>query len=132
MELLEWIKALSPFVLLLVSTLLAIAGFFGKKIVNDVIAEQSAIRQEQANLKESQATMKEELMEHQARAKEEFLRFRGELPFTYITRDDHIRHITILEHKIDESRRESNAAMTNIQNDIKTLIREIPKRNGDG
>lgn len=114
MELLEWTKALAPFVLLLVSALLSIAGFLGKKMINGVIEDHKAIKKSQADLEK------------------DFLRLRGELPFTFITRDDHIRHITILEHKIDEARRESNAAMTSIQNDIKTLIREIPKRPNDG
>lgn len=114
MDLLEWIKALAPFVLLLISALLAVAGYLGKKMINGVIEEQKNMKTAQSNLEK------------------DFLRMRGELPFTFITRDDHIRHITILEHKIDESRREMNDAMSGIQNDIKTLIREIPKRSNDG
>lgn len=114
MDLLEWTKALAPFVLLLISALLAVAGYLGKKMINGVIEEQKSMKTAQSNLEK------------------DFLRMRGELPFTFITRDDHIRHITILEHKIDESRREMNAAMSGIQNDIKRLIREIPKRSNDG
>ena len=68
----------------------------------------------------------------QTEIEKDFLRMRGELPFMYITRDDHIRHITILEHKIDNMQRESNQAMAGIQSDIKLLIREMPKRSSDG
>lgn len=114
MELLEWVKALAPVILLAVSALLSVAGYFGKKMIDGVTQDMTAVKTAQTEIEK------------------DFLRLRGELPFLYITREDHIRHITIVEHKIDDLRRESNSAMADIQSDIKTLLRELPKRSTDG
>lgn len=114
MDWLEWIKALAPFVLLLVSALLSAAGYFAKKTIDGFSEELKAMRGDHEDLEN------------------DFLRFQVQLPRVYVLKDDHIRHITILEKKIDEHATATQTSLSGLQGDIKLLLRESAKRTIDG
>lgn len=113
-ELLEWAKALAPFVLLAVSSLLAVAGYFAKKTINSFGEEVKAVRGDHEDLEK------------------DFLRFQAQLPRVYVLKDDHIRHITIVEKKIDDHANTTQQKLGSIESDIKLLLRESAKRKADG
>lgn len=114
MEWFKWVEALAPFVLLLVSALLSVAGYFAKKTIDGFAEELKAMRGDHADLEK------------------EFLRFQATLPRIYTLKDDHIRHITIVEKKIDDLAADNSRSFSQINTDIKQLLRETPKRTTDG
>ena len=110
----EWLKLVSPIALLIVSALMAVAGYFGKKMFDRIIEEMKAMRSGHEDLEK------------------EFLRFQANLPRVYVLKDDHIRHITIVEKKIDDLGHSMQAQLADINSDVKLLLRETPKRRSDG
>lgn len=114
MEWLEWIKAFAPLLLLVVSSLLAVAGYFAKKTIDGFGEEVKAVRGDHEDLEK------------------DFLRFQAQLPRIYVLKDDHIRHITIVEKKIDDHGNTTQVALASINSDIKLLLRESATRNNDG
>ena len=116
-QLLEWFKALAPIVLLIVSALLAVAGYFAKKTIDGFGEELKLMRGDHETLEK------------------DFLRFQAQLPRVYVLKDDHIRHITIVEKKIDdlasntqrtltEHANTTQKALASIDSDIKMLLRD--------
>lgn len=110
----EWMKVIVPFVLLGVTGLVAIATFFGKKMI-DGFAE---------HLKEMRVDLD--------RVERDLLNLKATLPRVYVLKDDHIRHMTIIENKIDEQGRDMQGRLGEMNNDIKAIFRELPKRKTDG
>lgn len=110
----EWINLLAPFVLLIVSTLLSIAGYFGKKTIDGFGGELKALRGDHLKFRE------------------DFLIFQAQLPRNYVLKDDHIRHITIVEKKIDDHASATYQSLASIESDIKMLLRDTAKRKTDG
>lgn len=111
---LEWFKVISPIALLVVSALMAVAGYFAKKTVDGFAEELKAQRLDHEDLEK------------------EFLRFQAQLPRVYVLKDDHIRHITIVEKKIDDLGNSVQMQLSDINSDMKQLLRETPKRRNDG
>ncbi len=121
MEWLEWIKIISPIVTLVVSTLLGIFAFFGKNMIKGFVAKIEGLVAANNKTREDH----EEL-------EKEFLRFQAQLPRIYVLKDDHIRHITIVEKKIDDHANTTQQKLGSIESDIKLLLRESAKRKADG
>lgn len=113
-EWLEWLKALAPIVTLFVSALLTIAGYFAKKTIDGYGQRISA----------GETKVQE--------VEKDFLKFQAQLPHVYVFKDDHIRHMTILEKKIDDNAAITARALASVAGDIKQLLRETPKRKTDG
>lgn len=114
MSLFEWINLLAPFVLLVVSALLSVAGYFGKKTIDGFAGELKSLRNDHEGFEK------------------EFLLFQAQLPRNYVLKDDHIRHITIVEKKIDDHAATTQRALASIESDIKMLLRDTAKRKTDG
>jgi len=113
-DLLKWLQVVAPIVMLVVSTLLAIAGYFAKKTIDGYGDENKQTREGLTKLKD------------------DFLEFKANLPRLFVLKDDHIRHMTILEKKIDDNDAKTGKALADISADIKALLREMPKRKNDG
>jgi len=112
-ELIEWVKIIATVVMLIVSALMAVAGYFGKKMIDGFGDELKKMRSCHHELEK------------------DFLKFQAQLPRTYVLKDDHIRHITIVEKKIDDYARRTQDALASIESDVKLLLRETPKRKTD-
>lgn len=113
-ELLKWLQVISPIVTLVVSALLAIAGYFAKKTIDGYGEEIEKVRENHDKLKDN------------------FFEFKANMPRIFELKDDHIRDMTVLERKIDENAEKTNRALATISSDIKMLLRETPKRKTDG
>lgn len=114
MDLLEWLKVIAPIVMLAVSALMAIAGYFGKKVIDGFGEQMKTMREDHDDLEK------------------DFLKFQAALPRVYVLKDDHIRHITIVEKKIDDLATSVQSGLNELNSDIKVLLRETPKRSTDG
>lgn len=113
-EWLEWLKVLSPIVTMFVAALLAVAGYFAKKTIDGY----------GQRIDEAEGKVQE--------VEKDFLKFQAQLPHVYVFKDDHIRHMTILEKKIDDNAAITARALASVAGDIKQLLRETPKRKTDG
>mgnify|MGYP001610532837 CR=1 FL=1 len=113
-EWLEWLKVLAPIVTLFVSALLTVAGYFAKKAIDGYGQRISA----------GETKVQE--------VEKDLLKFQAQLPRVYVLKDDHIRHMTILEKKIDDNAETTARALASVAGDIKLLLRETPKRKTDG
>lgn len=109
MDLLEWLKVLAPFVMLVVSTLLSVIAWLGKRVLDGYGEQIGKMRTEHDDLEK------------------EFLKFQAHLPRVYVLKDDHIRHITIVEKKIDDLSVGVHASLAALNSDVKLLLRETPK-----
>ena len=125
MEWLEWLKVLAPIVTLLVSALLSVVAFLGKAMLKGMVEENRNTRTELTNHAESSRQRHEEL-------EKDFLKWQAQLPRFYVLKDDYIRHLTIVEKKIDDHANTTQRALSTIDSDIKQLLRESPKRTADG
>jgi hypothetical protein len=109
----EWVKVIASVVMFIVTGLMAVIAYLGKKMIDGFGQELREMRQEHDDLEK------------------DFLKFQAQLPRNYVLKDDHIRHITIVENKIDEHARTTRHALASIESDIKLLLRETPKRKTD-
>ncbi len=114
LTLFEWLQILTPVVLLIVSALISVAAYFGKKTIDGYGEQLATVRA------------------HHDALNEKFLQFKSELPRIYVLKDDHIRHITIVEKKIDDLGNTVQMQLADINSDVKLLLRETPKRRSDG
>ena len=114
MDLLEWVKIAALVVTLIVSTLLTVSAYFAKKVIDQYGEELKSAQRDRAELEK------------------DFLKFQAHLPRVFEYKDDHIRDITIVEHKIDDLGNTVMRGMADLGSDIKMLLRELPKRRGDG
>jgi hypothetical protein len=124
-EWLELLKVLAPYVSLLATVIFGVLGWFFR----DLIAQT---RREIAAHREASAKQTKEQEEKMGTLQRQVLELRADLPLTFVLKTDHIRHITVLEHKIDDMRRDQNEALGEIRTDVKELIRSLPKRATDG
>lgn len=124
MDWVEAIKIISPIVMLLISTLLSILAYFAKRTIDGLAAQISA---SSAEFRQQAAAARDD---HEDLEKE-FLKFQAVLPRMYVLKDDHIRHITIVEKKIDDHAAMTHSALSSLAGDIKLLLRESPKRKND-
>lgn len=109
MDLLEWLKVIAPIVMLIVSGLMALAAYFGKKVIDGYGEQLKTVRDDHDDLEK------------------DFLKFQAHLPRVYVLKDDHIRHITIVEKKIDDLGANVQANLAEINSDVKLLLRETPR-----
>lgn len=109
----EWLRVIAPILMLVITALLAVAGYFGKKMIDGFGHELYKVRRRQDE------------------SEKDFLRFQAVLPREFVLKDDHIRHMTIIENKIDEQGRETQGKLGEINQDIKAIFRELPKRKTD-
>lgn len=109
----EYVKAFAPFVLLAVSAVFSVLAFFARRTINE-FGEQN------------KATMK-----RQEQLEKDFLHFQIQLPRDFVLKDDHIRHITIVEKKIDEVGRVVESGLAELNSDVKLILRDLPKRTTD-
>lgn len=122
---LEWIKVLAPVVMLIVSALISVAAYFGKKTIDGFGEEMKTLRSDHQNIEKEFRTSHQQL-------EVDFLKFQAHMPRIYTLKDDHIRHMTILEKKIDDNTSVTQTALAGINGDLKLLLREMPKRSSDG
>lgn len=122
---LEWLKVLAPVVTLFVTALLTVVGFFAKRTLDGFAGEMKDMRAAHEQNREDQRAAHREL-------ENDFLKFQAQLPQVYTLKNDHIRHMTILEKKIDDNAALAQIALSSVASDIKLLLRETPKRKGDG
>lgn len=108
-----WLKVISPIVMLLISGAVALAAYFGKRMIDGFAHELYKVRRRQDD------------------SERDFLKFQAQLPRVYVLKDDHIRHITIVEKKIDDHALETQRRLAAINGDIKLILREMPKRRTD-
>lgn len=121
----ETVSAFMPLAVLILSLLLGMIGWFGRTMVNKILGEISTLT----------ITVTKQIAEGRDRidqVEKDFLRFQAQLPRIYTLKDDHIRHITIVEKKIDDHANTTQAALSSLAGDVKVLLREIPKRKSDG
>lgn len=121
----ESVNAFMPLVVFVLSVLLGLIGWFGRTLAQKVLGEISALS----------ATMMKQFTDSRDRIEQvekDFLRFQAQLPHVYTLKTDHLRHMTTLEHKIDENASDTAATLSEINSDIKLLLRETPKRKSDG
>ena len=114
LTLFEWLQILTPVVVLIASALISVAAYFGKKTVDGYGEQLASVRDDHDALNEK------------------FLLFQAQLPRIYVLKDDHIRHITIVEKKIDDLGNSVQLQLSDINSDVKLLLRETPKRRSDG
>jgi hypothetical protein len=136
----EWIQVLAPIITsiiaLIITTLLTVAGYFARKTIDGFGTQLSAQHLEFSTqiktVREDFTTAVENTDGKRDELEKEFLRFQAQLPRVYVLKDDHIRHVTILEKKIDDLAGATNGKLSGIEADIKQLLRESPKRTTDG
>ena len=121
----ETVNAYMPLVVFVLSVLLGLIGWFGRMMVNKVLGEISSL---------SATVMKQftDARDRIEQVEKDFLRFQAQLPHMYTLKTDHLRHMTTLEHKIDENASDTRTTLSEINSDIKLLLRETPKRKSDG
>lgn len=117
MEWLEWAKALAPLVTLLLSALLLVIGFLGRQVIKG-FGDQLAAMQKQFG------EQIKALQEKHSDLEKEFLKFQIQLPRIFTLKDDHIRHVTLLEKAIAEMRADVNESLASLNRDVKQLLSE--------
>ena len=124
MGLIEALKVLTPVLLFLIMALLTVIGYFGRKMITDFKADLITLQKELKDGIKGNADKTAEL-------EKDFLKFQAKLPHYYVTKNDHIRHMTTIEHKIDGIRTDFQSALSEFKDDVKTLIERLPKRSSD-
>jgi len=121
----ETANAFMPMVVFILSVLLGLIGWFGRTMVQKVLGEIGAL----SSMVTQQLT---DMRDRIDQVEKDFLRFQAQLPRIYTLKDDHIRHITIVEKKIDDHASTTRDALSSLAGDVKLLLRETPKRKLDG
>jgi hypothetical protein len=131
----SWIKevnAFMPLVVFILSVLLGLIGWFGRTMVQKVLGEIKTTNEKVTQWADTITRQFAEERDRIERVEKDFLRFQAQLPRIYTLKDDHIRHITIVEKKIDDHANTTQGSLNNLMADVKILLREIPKRKNDG
>ncbi|MEW6330224.1 MAG: hypothetical protein AB1560_02055 [Pseudomonadota bacterium] len=124
----DWIRTVNtfmPLVVLILSTLLGLIAWFGRTMVKNVLDK----------LSELSTTVTKQFTDTRDRidqVEKDFLKFQAAMPRIYTLKDDHIRHMTLIEKKIDDLERSTQNTLSEVAGDVKLLLREIPKRKNDG
>jgi hypothetical protein len=131
----SWIKevnAFMPLVVFILATLLGLIGWFGRTMVQKVLGEIKTTNDKVTQWADTITLQFAEGRDRIDQVEKDFLRFQAQLPRVYVFKDDHIRHITIVEKKIDDHASTTRDALSALAGDVKLLLREIPKRKNDG
>lgn len=124
----DWIRtvnAFMPLVVFILGVLIGLIGWFGRTMVQKVLGEISEL----SSMMTKQSTDARDRIDQ---VEKEFLKFQAAMPRIYTLKDDHIRHMTLIEKKIDDLDRSTSNSLSDVAGDVKILLREIPKRKNDG
>ena len=124
-EWLEVLKVFAPYVSLVATAIFAVLGWFARDFVRQMRTDINMHREQMDIALKAQT-------EKMSTVEKDFLKFQAQLPRVYVLKDDHIRHMTILYKKIDDNAASTASAIASVAGDIKTLLRESPKRKDDG
>jgi len=117
----EFLKLLTPVLLLIITVLLAVIGYFGRQKIGDFT---TAVAELKTELKEGIRENEDKIVS----LEKDFYKHQARLPHLFITKDEHVRHMTIVEKKIDELRHSTEQNMGLLNSDIKLLLHEMSKR----
>lgn len=116
----EFMKASTPVLVVLLIVIVGLVGWFGRSIIGDLKETITKVSEDNnANIVVSNERIQDlERYVH---------KFERGLPHNYMLKDDAIRYLAAMEKKIDST----NETIRNLASDVKTLIRGTAKRSTD-